>query len=217
MASWKEELASFFEKYPNQTAPEKALRKMVSRLASVGNKRLKSFEKHGIRLRPPSGYNDYGGNSDLIADYPKFGARGKDMGELRAEFKRATNFLQGRMGTVKQQKGAYKEFERTTRKKRNEEQLTKEQFEEAWEKNKQAFVEVGMLFQAMREGEWLGKGPKWDYAYSSSDINNYFYELVSDYPDDSIEELITRIKKEWEIDEYDDDIEPETSSTSVFF
>lgn len=66
----------------------------VSKLAAVANKRLKRLENVGI---------DYGKDfavEERIAGVKKFGAKGKNLGELRSEFKRLVGFLKSPISTL---------------------------------------------------------------------------------------------------------------------
>ena len=68
------------------------LRKVVGRLVSAGNKRLRSFERAG-ESSPATRYVENSGGV--------FSTRGKDLNALRAEYTRAKNFLQAATGTRK--------------------------------------------------------------------------------------------------------------------
>lgn len=69
-----------------------SLSKVVSRLASAGNKRLKRFEKSGIESPSTLHVKEHGG---------KFSVRGKSSAELTKEFLRVKSFLQSETGTIK--------------------------------------------------------------------------------------------------------------------
>ena len=76
------------------------LRKVVGRLVSAGNKRLRSFEKSG-ESTPATRYIAKSGGA--------FSTRGKDLNALRAEYTRAKNFLQAKTSTKKGWKQTKKE------------------------------------------------------------------------------------------------------------
>lgn len=68
------------------------MRKVVGRLVSAGNKRLRSFERSG-ESSPATRYVNKSGGA--------FSTKGKDLNALRAEYSRAKNFLQSKTGTRK--------------------------------------------------------------------------------------------------------------------
>ena len=68
------------------------MRKVVGRLVSAGNKRLRSFERAG-ESSPATRYVEKSGGA--------FSTKGKNLNALRVEFVRAKNFLQSRTGTRK--------------------------------------------------------------------------------------------------------------------
>lgn len=76
------------------------LRKVVGRLVSAGNKRLRSFERAG-ESSPATRHVEKSGGA--------FSTRGKDLNALRAEYTRAKNFLQSKTGTRKGWKQVKKE------------------------------------------------------------------------------------------------------------
>ena len=69
---------------------ESEMRKVVGRLVSAGNKRLRSFERAG-ESSPATRHVENSGGA--------FSTKGKDLNALRAEYTRAKNFLQARTGT----------------------------------------------------------------------------------------------------------------------
>lgn len=76
------------------------LRKVVGRLVSAGNKRLRSFEKAG-ESSPSTRYVEKSGG--------KFSTKGKDLNALRAEYTRAKTFMQSKTGTRRGWKKVKKE------------------------------------------------------------------------------------------------------------
>lgn len=68
------------------------MRKVVGRLVSAGNKRLRSFERAG-ESSPATRHVEKSGGV--------FSTKGKDLNALRAEYTRAKNFLQSKTGTRK--------------------------------------------------------------------------------------------------------------------
>lgn len=83
------------------------LQKITGRLVSAGNKRLRRAEKAGV-------------TSSAIRYIQKTGAfstKGKDINQLRSEFKRARNFLQAKGGTIKGARRIQKETVKAMNKK----------------------------------------------------------------------------------------------------
>ena len=72
---------------------ESDLRKVVGRLVSAGNKRLRTFERNDTKS-PAVG--------QVMRSGGAFSTKGKDLAGLRAEYSRAKSFLQAKTGTVKQ-------------------------------------------------------------------------------------------------------------------
>lgn len=77
------------------------LSKAVSRLSSAANKRLRRFESKGIESPAVLSARKSGG---------KFGARGKNLNQLRSEFIRVRNFLRMKTATQKGYRKVKKDF-----------------------------------------------------------------------------------------------------------
>ena len=97
---------------------ESDLRKVVGRLVSAGNKRLRTFERNDT-TSPAVG--------QVMRSGGAFSTKGKDLAGLRAEYSRAKSFLQAKTGTVKQW-NKVKQDTIDSLKKRGVE-LTKDQFD----------------------------------------------------------------------------------------
>jgi len=97
------------------------MRKVVSRLVSAGNKRLRSFERAG-ESSPASRHVAKSGGA--------FSTRGKDLNALRAEYMRAKNFMQAKTGTRKGWKQVKKETIAGLKKQGVE--MTESQFDDVW-------------------------------------------------------------------------------------
>lgn len=97
------------------------LRKVVGRLVSAGNKRLRSFERVG-ESSPATRYVEKSGGL--------FSTRGKDLNALRAEYVRAKNFLQSKTGTRRGWKQVKKETIKGLKKQGVE--MTESQFNDVW-------------------------------------------------------------------------------------
>lgn len=97
------------------------LRKVVGRLVSAGNKRLRSFERAGESSPATRHAYKSGG---------VFSTRGKDLNALRAEYTRAKNFLQSKTGTRKGWKQVKKET--IAGLKKHGVEMTNIQFNDVW-------------------------------------------------------------------------------------
>ena len=97
------------------------LRKVVGRLVSAGNKRLRSFERAG-ESSPATRYVAKSGGV--------FSTKGKDLNALRSEYTRAKNFLQSKTGTRKGWKQVKKEIIAGLKKQGVE--MTDSQFNDVW-------------------------------------------------------------------------------------
>lgn len=97
------------------------LRKVVGRLVSAGNKRLRSFERAG-ESSPATRHVAKSGGA--------FSTKGKDLNALRAEYTRAKNFLQAKTGTRKGWKQVKKET--IAGFKKHGVEMTESQFNDVW-------------------------------------------------------------------------------------
>lgn len=97
------------------------MRKVVGRLVSAGNKRLRSFERSGENS-PATRYVAKSGGL--------FSTKGKDLNALRSEYTRAKNFFQSKTGTRKGWKQVKKET--ISGLKKHGVQITENQFDKVW-------------------------------------------------------------------------------------
>lgn len=97
------------------------LRKVVGRLVSAGNKRLRSFERAG-ESSPATRHVAKSGGA--------FSTKGKDLNALRAEYTRAKNFMQSKSGTRRGWKQVKKETIQGLKKQGVE--MSESQFEDVW-------------------------------------------------------------------------------------
>ena len=100
---------------------ESEMKKVVGRLVSAGNKRLRSFERAG-ESSPATRHVDRSGGS--------FSTKGKDLNALRAEYTRAKNFMQAKTGTRKGWTKTKRETIEGLRKQGVE--MSEKQFENVW-------------------------------------------------------------------------------------
>ena len=97
------------------------LRKVVGRLVSAGNKRLRSFERAG-ESSPATRHVAKSGGA--------FSTKGKDLNALRSEYTRAKIFMQAKTGTRKGWKQVKKETIQGLKKQGVE--ISENQFEDVW-------------------------------------------------------------------------------------
>ena len=97
------------------------MRKVVGRLVSAGNKRIRSFERAG-ESSPATRFVEKSGGV--------FSTKGKDLNALRAEYTRAKNFLQAKTGTRKGWTKTKRETIKSLRKQGVE--MSEKQFDKVW-------------------------------------------------------------------------------------
>lgn len=100
---------------------ESEMRKVVGRLVSAGNKRLRSFER-ARESSPATLHVKKSGGA--------FSTKGKDLNALRAEYTRAKNFMQAKTGTRKGWTKTRRETIEGLRKQGVE--MSEKQFEKVW-------------------------------------------------------------------------------------
>lgn len=85
------------------TLNRQELSRLVSRLASAGNKRLKRLETEGLAKLSPAVYQSkkISKGRTRKSKIKKFSTKGKTLNELRSEYVRAVNFLNTKTSTVK--------------------------------------------------------------------------------------------------------------------
>lgn len=97
------------------------MRKVVGRLVSAGNKRLRSFERAG-ESSPATRYIERSGGA--------FSTKGKDLNALRAEYARAKTFMSSQTGTRKGWKKVKKDT--ISGLKKHGVDINESQFENVW-------------------------------------------------------------------------------------
>ena len=179
------------------------LRKIVTQLASVANKRLRLLESHNIK------FSEGTGAPDEISGVRRFGVkqiRRKSRGEqgrLISEYKRVKGFLESKISTMSGRIQEYYEFASSAAKKRDGEKISKAQARRDYLSSTDeadAFDKLSAMFQAMREGNWLSQSPQFPRNYDSHQLKAYFMEVITYYKDASFDELVDIVKKEWKID-----------------
>lgn len=212
----------------------------VSKLAAVANKRLKRLSNAGID------YGKYEGEDEAIAGVRKFGAKGKNLGELRSEFKRLVGFLKSPLSSLSGRKEEFykakkRVWERSTPQEREmmggKEPTRKEAYKEYMESQKrenrdgekwgvdsryfiddaEMFDEVSRLFQTARERGWIAKSGTLQKMQASDQIREYYQEQVIRARMYGMD-LITFIEQDLGIDSPFENEEEDTDvSTSNFF
>ena len=156
------------------------LSKVVSRLSSTANKRMKRLEGKDIQSPAYRGAVSSGG---------KFGSKGKTLNELRSEYMRVTGFLKSKTSTVKGYRQVRTDL--ITRIGATEDELTKELEVKLWS----VYNEMGSLSA---------------FIQGSGDRQKFIYDTITDNPNASISELINavnaRLTDYYEESEQEDDL-----------
>ena len=139
------------------------LSKVVSRLSSTANKRMKRLENNGIQSPSYRGAISSGG---------KFGSKGKTLNELRSEYMRVTGFLKSKTSTIRGYKKVRKDL--ITRIGANKDDLTKDIEDKLWS----VYNEMGSLSA---------------FIQGSGDRQKFIYDTIIDNPKASISELINSV------------------------
>ena len=151
------------------------LRKVVGRLVSAGNKRLRSFERAG-ESSPATRYVEKSGGV--------FSTKGKDLNALRAEYTRSKNFLQAKTGTRKGWTKTKRETIKSLRKQGVE--MSEKQFDKVWK----AYEDLKEL-----SPEVANRGLKYsvlkDVAYMATDERKNADEIAT-----ALNENLSRIYEE---------------------
>lgn len=171
---------------------EKPLRMIVGRLVSAGNKRLRNFEKKQETSPAERYVMEHGG---------MFSTKGKNLNALRAEFKRAKDFLESKSSTVKEWKKIKQETIDSLKEQNVD--VDKESFDKFWK----AYEELKKRDKSVGE-------KKFKYSVLE-EISNMMEEnktlSVNEIADD-IEKRLSDIYEEQEENENDG-----TDGTSGFF
>ena len=147
------------------------LSKIVSRLGSAANKRIKTFEKYHIE--PPALHNLRQGGTHITS-------KGKNIEQLKAEYIRAKNFLKAKTSTLK----GYKQFREDIKSK-----ISKDGFSPSNEELDKA-IEIVNALRDILPDESIGSPPKL-IAMAIEEIrkgNKTFWEIVDDMKERLTEE-----------------------------
>lgn len=171
------------------------LAKVVSRLASAANKRIKRvgeyMDKRGVNYK-----------AGTIAKSDKFSVKGKGINQLRAEYARIRDFMERKTSTVKGIKKVEKDFiaRVSDRLGYTPEDFTSDQLSRFWHAYKRA-DEMGLF---------TGIAPSSDIAQKIT------FQSWANTPNVSVDDFIDRFSDE--IDkEYEETIEDDEYDVSSFF
>ena len=194
---------------------------IISRLSSVANKRLRRMRDSGISYSYQSG-------DDTISGVKKFGAQGKTLGQLRAEYKRLQGFLESPVSTISGRKESYYRAKQRLwrnatgkeREKLGDKPTRQDSYREYLRNSTETdlFTEVAKLFWKARDEGWLTKSEHLYRMRASDQIRDYFEEqvlmskLMGEDPIEYVREQL-KVESPFETD-YDDE---EDTSTSQFF
>lgn len=202
-------------------ATRETLAPIISRLSAVANKRLKRMEESGIQY---SGYD----KEDAIAGVKKFGAKGKSVGQLRAEYKRLSGFLKSKLSTLTGRKQeyynarvrvwehatpkereklgpkptkreAYKEYEQSKREYREKPKDKRPTLSRIWDRT-EIFDDVAKLFKVAREEGWISKSDLIYQGQASDQLQELFQEQVIRARTFEVENIIDYVRESLGID-----------------
>ena len=106
---------------PNEL-DENLLKRAIKSMANAANKRLKRMEDRGINFGEEIGKN-------TTAGVKRFTVRGKNLQELKNEFKRVRNFLNNPQSSLSGMKRVFKDFKETVKKARRLTRAEKKEYE----------------------------------------------------------------------------------------
>lgn len=152
---------------PNEL-DEKELRKAIRSMGSVANKRLKRMEGRGINFGEST-------EEGTTAGVKRFGVAGKNLQELKNEFKRVRNFLQDPQSSLSGMARALREFKQKLKEMRKEANKSKKL-------NKRERKEYGKMQKQKDASEppekkWLNR---WEELRAWRDVWKYYNRLVSE-------------------------------------
>lgn len=221
---WQDSIRSPY--YYNNMSREE-LSPIISQLSAVANKRLKRLEKAGKTYGSTDG-------ADTISGVRKFGAKGKTVGELRAEYKRLKGFLESKTSTLSGRKERYyqavkRRWEQTKKESDEQEQKQKQEpkrqdvYKEYLEGGSEVdfFDAVSNIFKQAREEGWLGKSGALQKMQESDDIRDLYEEKVMQAQENgkmTLDEIVNYVRADLGIESpFEDEDIDESTSTSDFF
>ena len=101
---------------------ENLLKRAIKSMANAANKRLKRMEDRGINFGEEIGKN-------TTAGVKRFTVKGKNLQELKNEFKRVRNFLNNPQSSLSGMKRVFKDFKETVKKARRLTRAEKKEYE----------------------------------------------------------------------------------------
>ena len=159
------------------------LSKVVSRMSSVANKRLKRLEAAGYKRG-----SDNSKAPNIISGTKKFGSKGKSLNQLRNEFSRARDFLEGKTSTVTGMRKVRNEFyTRLSDVTGDEISTIKKVF------NVSDYSDDNDLTPAQKFWRIVNNNNLEKACYSSSQIQGIAYKVMQDNENISVIEAINRL------------------------
>ena len=117
---------------PNEL-DENSLKQAIKSMANAANKRLKRMEDRGINFGEETGKNTTSG-------VKRFTVRGKNLQELKNEFKRVRNFLNNPQSSLSGMKRVFKDFKETVKKARRLTRAEKKEYEKMSKQKKSSGI-----------------------------------------------------------------------------
>ena len=215
---WQDSIRSPY--YYNNMSREE-LSPIISQLSAVANKRLKRLEKAGKKYGRTEG-------EDTISGVRKFGAKGKTVGELRAEYKRLKGFLESKTSTLSGRKERYyqavkRKWEQTKNKSKEPEPKRRDVYKEYQEGGNEVdfFDAVSNIFKQAREEGWMGKSGALQKMQESTDIRDLYEEKVmqaQEVGNFTLDEIVNYVRNDLGIESpFENEDIDESTSTSDFF
>lgn len=157
---------------------------IVSRMAAVANKRLKRLEQSGFKRGSDSGPN-------VISGTRKFVAKGKTLNQLRNEFSRVRKFLEGKTSTVTGMRKTREEFyQRLADNTGKDVRDVRAYFAES-DYSDSELTPGQKFWRVVKNAERFNLFAQ--SGYSSSQIQGVVYNLMTDYSDKSVVELLNML------------------------
>ena len=161
------------------------LSRVVSRMSSVANKRLKRLEAAGYKRG-----SDNSKSPNIISGTKKFGSKGKSLNQLRNEFSRARDFLEGKTSTVTGMRKVRNEFYTRLSDVTGDDISTIEKVF-----NVSDYSDDDDLTPAQRFWRIVNNNNLEKAGYSSSQIQGIAYKVMQDNENISVIEAINRLNE----------------------
>lgn len=204
---------------------ESDLRKAVSSMSSVANKRLKRMENRSIFFGDDKG-------SETLSGVRKFSVRGKTLSEVKREFKRVKNFLDNPQSSItgmwKTLKEVKQKWGRTPTKRMKKDytkmKKQKEKLGDTLETNITKYEELKKWRDTWKYYNKLISDGVWaPTQYDSNQVRKLVYTQVSSQyeynlsDDETFERIKLELDDSYEKRQIQDELEYRNISTSSFF